>query len=331
MRAALALTVSTFSTFSTFIAIAGSSAAQAVPAVASPASPVIFAPGIISGPANDADPAFTPDGNTVFFARNSTIMLSHRSGDTWSTPEIAVFSGQWNDQQPSMAPDGSFMVFVSNRPVGAGDARQPAGNLWRVDRLDKGTGEGRGTGWGEAVHLPAAVNRGDSTWAPSIAGDGSLYFIERENAKAPFRLWRSQWRAGRYQAATAVSFGDASTQDVDPAVAPDESFIVFGSMHPGPGQHERLFIAFKEKGGWGRPIDLGSAVNGDGSSDTNEARLGPDRRTLFFSSDRSLPVKFPRSRQQAEQDHARIQAWDNGNQNIWSVSLAEWLDAHRMQ
>jgi len=173
--------------------------------------PAVFAPGVISGPSNDADPCFTPDWNTVVFSRNRTLMVSHRQGATWSPPEILPFSGQWPDQQPTMAPDGSFLVFVSGRPVTKDDQKPPSGNLWRVDR--------HGSSWSEPVHLPATVNRNASTWAPSIAGDGSVYFIERENPKAPLRLWRAQARQGGYDAPVAVSFGDSTTQDVDPAVS----------------------------------------------------------------------------------------------------------------
>ncbi|MES2148344.1 MAG: hypothetical protein V4508_00990 [Pseudomonadota bacterium] len=284
-------------------------------------APQVFAPGVISGPANDADPTFSSDGNTVYFSRNSTILSAQHTGNGWSAPRIASFSGQWADQQPSMAPDGSFLVFVSNRPVKPGEKMGPAGNLWRVDR--------EGGGWSAPVHLPATVNRGSSTWAPSVAGDGSLYFIERAAAEAPFRLWRSQYRAGQYLMPVAQFFGDLRTQDVDPAVAPDESFIVFGSMLPSPNAHERLFIAFRHGEGWGAPIDLGKAVNGSGATDTNEARLGPDRHTLYFSTDRSEPIGFPRTHAQAEADLARIDRWDNGNQNIWSVSLLPWLNAAR--
>jgi Tol biopolymer transport system component len=292
-------------------------------AAAANAKAEVFAPGIISGPANDADPAFTPQGDTVFFARNSAILVSHRVGDAWSVPQLAAFSGEWADQQPTMAPDGSFLVFVSNRPLQPGSAKRPAGNLWRVNRT--------ATGWSEAAPLPATVNRSNSIWAPSVAGDGSLYFIERENTNAPFRIWRSQLLNGQYQAAQPVSFGDPTSQDVDPAVAPDESFIVFGSMHLGPGQHERLYIAFKEQDHWGKPIDLGPAVNGDGSTDTNEARLGPDHKTLYFTSERTLPVHYPRTREQANSDLARMQAWDNGNQNIWVISLSAWLQGQQVK
>jgi hypothetical protein len=151
--------------------------------------------------------------------------------------------------------------------------------------------------------------------------------MDRVDGKGPFKLWRSQAKAGDFLPAVQVSFGDPATQDVDPAVAPDESFIVFSSKHPATDAHERLFIAFRDGAGWGRPIDLGDAVNGAGGNDSNESRLAPDGRTLYFASDRQLPVTYPRTLVQADADLARIAAWDNGNQNIWRVSLAPWLDA----
>ena len=290
-------------------------AAQAAP------RPEIFAPGVISGPSNDADAALTPDGATVVFARDGAILESTKSPTGWSTPRLAPFSGRWMDAQPTLAPDGSALVFVSNRPLADGDAKHPGGNLWRVER--------HGQDWGEPVHLPAVVNRGASIWGPSLAADGSLYFMDRVDGKGPFKLWRAQARAGTWLEPVLQSFGDASTQDVDPAVAPDDSFIVFSSKHPATGQHERLSIPFRAGAGWGKPVDLGDAINGTGSSDSNEARLAPDGRTLYFTSDRQQPVIYPRTRAQADADLARIAAWDDGNQNIWMVSLAPWLDAAR--
>ena len=297
----------------------GTDATEESPKATTLVRPAIFAPGVISSPADDTDAAFCPDGKTVFFARSNTIVVSHKTGSTWSRPQITAFSGQWADRQPTIAPDGSFIVFVSNRPVEASDSTHPAANLWRVNR--------QGRGWSEPLHLPATVNSDASIWAPSIAGDGSLYFIKKAGQPI-FRLWRSQYRGGNYEMATPVSFGDSTTQDVDPAVAPDESFIVFASMHPGPEQHERLFIALRDNGGWGKPVDLGDAVNGSSANDSNEPRLGPDRQTLYFSTDRTTAIKFPRTQYQAEKDLERIQSWDNGSQNIWSVTLVPWLNGH---
>ncbi len=290
----------------------GIAAAQAPP-------PEIFAPGVISGPSSDADAALTPDGATVVFSRDGAILVSTKSPAGWSTPRLAPFSGRWMDAQPTLAPDGSALVFVSNRPLADGDATHPGGNLWRVER--------HGDDWGEPAHLPAVVNRGASIWGPSLAADGSLYFMDRVDGKGPFKLWRAQAKGATWLEPVLQSFGDSGTQDVDPAVAPDESFIVFASKHPATEQHERLYIAFRAGAGWGKPVDLGDAVNGTGGSDSNEARLAPDGRTLYFTSDRQQPIGYPRTRAQADADLARIAAWDNGNQNIWRVSLAPWLDA----
>ena len=282
------------------------------------APPEVFAPGVVSGPSNDADACFTPDGATLVFSRDGAILVSERTPAGWSAPRIAPFSGRWMDAQPTLAPDGSALVFVSNRPLADGDAKHPGGNLWRVER--------HGAAWGEPVHLPAAVNRGSSIWGPSVAADGSLYFMDRVGGKGPFKLWRAQLRDGAWSEAVPQALGDPAMQQVDPAVAPDESFIVFSAKHPDTDEHERLYIAFRDGAAWGPAIDLGAPVNLEGS-DSNESRLGPDGRTLYFTSDRQTAIHYPRTSAQAEADLARIAAWDNGNQNIWSVSLAPWLDA----
>lgn len=298
---------------------------------AEPSMPQVFAPGVLSGPAHDSAPAFTPDGDTVYFGRSSaaqsTILVAHRRGGGWSTPEVAAFSGEWNDMEPAMAPDGSYLVFVSSRPIAAGGAEiegrfngamQPGGNLWRVDR--------RGEGWSAPVRLPGTVNVGTATFAPSVAADGSLWFMAPDADSGKFRLFRSQWRDGAFETAQPLPFSDGKVTDVDPAVAPDESFVVFGSGRI-KGRGVDLFVAFRDGSAWSEPAWLGDVVNSPGSD--AEPRLGPDRRTLYFSSERTLPVKFPRSREQAAADQARLLAWDNGNYNLWSVSLAPWLDAHR--
>ena len=293
-----------------------------VAARAAEAAPQIFSPGVISGPANDADPAFAPDGRSLVFSRNGVLMVSTQSGERWSKPEIAPFSGVWMDAQPTMSPDGAFLVFVSNRPLTEGGKAHPGGQLWRVDR--------QGAGWGQPRLLPASVNPSANIWGPSVAGDGSLYFMDRVAGKGPFHIWRAQAKNGGWDAAQLVKLGgDPAWQEVDPAVAPDESFLVFSAKAPND-EHERLFIAFRSGSTWGPPVDLGESVNGKpGSNDSNEGRLGPDGRTLYFSSDRMQPIHYPRTLQQAAQDLARIEAWDNGNQNIWSISIEPWIAAAR--
>ncbi|WP_426687784.1 TolB family protein [Rhodanobacter ginsengiterrae] len=283
----------------------------------------IFAPGEIAATADDGAAAFTPDGATVYFMRGTdsfTLMESHRDRGHWSTPKAAPFSGHWRDLDPAMAPDGSFLLFVSNRPARPGgepiDAvhagQRGAGqgmNLWRVNR--------QGNGWGAPTRLPDIVNSCSTTFAPSVAADGSIYFIGCSKSDVQLHLLHSVYRDGSYQPPYAMKLGDAGMQIRDPAIAPDRSFIVVSTKPTGSQQPYRLAIAFRTPAGWSALRDLGDTVNGGKHS--MGAQLGADHRTLYFYSDRRLPSSDP--------DAAAT--WNNGADHIWQVSLAPWLDARR--
>lgn len=220
-----------------FCCIAGPLSGQTTRAVV--VSPQVFAPGAISGPAHDASPAFTPDGLKVYFSRgntsSTTILVSHRQGSSWSQPGIAPFSGQWEDMESTMAPDGSYMLFVSNRPFHPGDklrdgfynGRSWPGRgsaLWRVNRASDG--------WSEPTPLSAIINDGPTIFAPSVTANGSVYFMKPDGPKNKFRLFRAEWNGASFAAPVPLPFSTGADTDVDPAVAADESFLVFGSSRP---------------------------------------------------------------------------------------------------
>jgi WD40-like Beta Propeller Repeat len=305
---------------------------DAVGAASSLPSPQIFAPGEISGPANDGAPTFSPDGSTLFFTRTAAnwtvIVESHKVNGHWSRPVIAPFSGEWPDSSPGMAPDGSYIVFQSTRPkvplTSAPKAGEPVAgrvsNLWRVDRV--------GDGWSEPKRLPDAVNiNGLSIWKPSVAADGTVY-LTAIDAKGSKRLYASQYKDGAYQEAQPLAFSDGTTMDVDPEIAPDGSFLVFVSAGRWPGmQKDHLFIVLKKGDGWGAVTPIRYAGDDKPSFSTDdEPRLGSDHRTLYFSSDRVVPVHFPRTKEQAQIDLERMDLWDNSNSNVWFIPLASWLN-----
>ncbi len=283
----------------------------------SAAEPQVFAPGVISGPA-DADAAtFAPDGRTVYFDRldsdRSRIVVSQLRDGIWSPPQTAPFSGVWSDKDPAMAPDGAFMIFDSNRPAAAGGkaldlvradgtVRPGQGNqLWRVDR--------KGSGWGEPVRLPDVVNDGTRLFSPSVVGDGSVYFQRPDPISRTFRVVRAQYRAGRYEAPTPVTIGPADADERDPAVAPDESFMVFSANYGPKGQANRLYISFRRGGRWSDPIDLGDKVNHDGAEGPH---LGADAASVYFDS--TAPT---------------LDGGASGVSRIWRLDLTPWLAAER--
>jgi Tol biopolymer transport system component len=292
------------------LAIVGAAwAAEPLPA------PEIFAPGTVSGPGGDGTPTFSPDGHQLFFTRSgprwSVIEESHWDGARWSAPGIAPFSGQWSDSSPVFSPDGSYLLFVSVRPTQLAGEKGNASHLWRVDR--------RANAWGAPVELPASVNFTPNVFRCSIAADGSIYFVAQA-AGMNLRMYRSLKSGSGYRKAEPLSFSDGHVKDVDPEVAPDQSWVVFSSKGRVAGEdRERMFIAFRNGDGWTGVSPLRYAGDDVNPGEDNDPRFGPDHRTLYFTSDRSQPVAFPRSATQARADVERLETWDNGNTNVWSL------------
>lgn len=301
-----------------------------------PPQPHLFAPGVVSGPANDDAATFTPDGRTVYFFRSNgedyDIMVSHFVGKRWSRPTIAPFSGHWRDLEPVMAPDGSYLIFASSRPVTKGGKPLDGhwggkvhpgrgGNLWRVNR--------EGGGWSNPVRLPDTVNRVDSTFSPAIAADGSLYFMAATAPGGHFQLYCSHFRNGQYETPQLLPFSAGKYGGADPAIAPDQSFIVFSSNRPPtPANDFYVFIAFQRDGHWSQPVPLGPEVNGFSVAD--ELRLGPDGHTLYLSSNHVVPPTYPQTVKSSEARLDQMQNWNDGNDNIWMFDLTPLLDAHHL-
>ena len=292
--------------------------------------PRVFSPGVISSGAHDSAPAFSPDGKVLYFGRStpaaSLILTSRLGREGWSLPTVAPFSGRWLDMEPAMSPDGSYIVFVSNRPASPGGApvdgaangqSQPGkgGNLWRVDRVRSG-------GWGQPVHLSSVINSVGSIYAPSIAADGTLFFMKPSVATGRFQLYSAKVSSHGYDAPQPLPFSDGSTTDVDPAVAPDQSFIIFGSSRR-PKTDIDLYIAHRGPAGWEKPIYLGDAVNSP-TSDA-EPRLSPNTKSLYFSSERLAPVAMPIDPAFTKRVASDMSDWNNGLYNIWEVDLAPIL------
>ena len=171
------------------------------------------------------------------------------------------------------------------------------------------------------VFAPGVISGPAAEDSAAFTPDGKTVFFDRIR----WPLYRSQYRDGTYQPPVEVKLGDQAAHQLDPAIAPDESFIVFDANYAHKDPPDRLYIAFREGDHWGAPVDLGDEVN---KASPWGSHLGPDHRTLYFSSTRGVRVDYPRSEAQGRQDVARMEAWDNGLDNLWSISLAPWIAAH---
>ncbi|MGH9518408.1 MAG: hypothetical protein ACRD2D_02120, partial [Terriglobales bacterium] len=283
----------------------------------SPTVPAVtrFAPGVIPATVpNCTGPAFLPNGRTVIFTAappdfsSDGLYISQQRNGKWTTPMPAPFSGHFRNLEAAMAPSGKFLIFASNRPSQAGGPTltghyngkalpDHGGHLWRVARS--------GSGWDQVVELPDSINSTDSVFSPAVTGDGSLYFMHAVEG-GDFHIYRSALAHGVYQTPKPAAFSQTKYPDFDPAVAADESYVIFSSPRPpAPPHTSDLFIVFRTSKGWSAPLDLRDAISPQVYG--IEARLSPAGRTLYFTH--SAPDK---------------------TNPIWQVSLASVL-AHRPQ
>jgi len=274
----------------------------------------LFMPGDIEPQSPySASPALAPGSNKVFVTQSESngryrIMQSVFRAGKWSVLSTASFSGVYRDLESAYSPGGKYLIFASNRPAKVRDSvldghyngivtKGGGGNLWKVSFSKKSDLVPK--------RLPAVINSGDAVFSPAVTARGVLYFM-RADSGGKFHIYRSALLNRVYQTPVKASFSLGQYGDYDPAVAPDESFLIFSSSRPPSSKTSDLFIVFRIRSGWTDPVDLrqylGDAVHGI------EARLSPDLTELYYSN---------------SQNAAGVD--DPAKQFIWKVKIAPLL------
>ena len=290
--------------------------------------PELVGPGIISTALDELNSAFSPDGQELYFDINGpangfgTIVVSKRRGDGWSAPVVTSFSGQYTDYDPTISADGKRLIFISNRPVG-GVAKAPQDmDLWSVSRTRDG--------WGEPVNLGPPLNTPAAEYSPSLAADGTLYFSgRRSDSQGRVNIYRSRQINGAF--GEPENLGptiNGTATNVDVAIAPDQSFIIFVSYgRPDALGSGDLYISFNRNGQWTVPKNLGAPINS--AALEYAPGLSPDGKYLYFTSQRGFatqPLSHPLGFAELRDSVNSIR---NGLGNIYRVPLQSVLDANR--
>ncbi len=227
-------------------------------------------------PGLQACTTFAPDGKTVYFItvrgekKITTIMRAFLRDGHWTGAEIAPFSGQFSDGDPAMAPDGSRLFFWSRRPAVGKPTEGWWPDLWYVQRA--------GDSWSEPRRVSGTLRTG----GPAVAADGTLYFFRVTDDKgARTRLVRARPADGYGTKEDLPETVNATYGAFDPAIAPDQSFIILSSKRPDSIGESDLYISYRQKDGWSEPRNLGPKVN----SKSGEfcPALSPDGKYLYFT------------------------------------------------
>ena len=296
----------------------------------------LLGPGTISTGLQETSATLTPDGDTLYFMRSDftekddTILVSHRRDGRWSTPEVASFSGQWHDSEPALSPDGKRLFFVSNRPPHPGDApitaemsgQKFAGtNLWYVEQQ-------KGGRWSEPVHVDGALNDGAMIYNPSVAANGDIYFsAHREDSGKAYQIYVARRTATGYATPQQINLGDIAHNRMDPAVDPDQRFLIFAGNEGDSLGSADLYIAFRNAdGSWGKPEHLPGDINSP--SLENAPSLGRHFGELYLASNRQDNVQYPKPKDDMSSLQMRLESPLNGSRNIWRFDIADVLRAH---
>ncbi len=251
--------------------------------------PEPFAPGIIN---TDADEGVYPymAGGTVFIVSREEPETDEEGRAIYGTYMTELRDGRWTGFQPVELISGPSDPTVSLEPgedaiylgyrSGLEGGKESAGsdiNIWMVRRTEEGFSNPRMIG-------PPVSTEANDTY-PSVTADGTLYFFgEREGGVGKDDIYVARLVEGEYRRVENVGEPvNTPEYDIDPFIARDESYLIFGSTGLGGFGGIDLFVSFRgEDGSWGKPINMGSEIN----TETHDERpyVTRDGRFFFFTT-----------------------------------------------
>jgi hypothetical protein len=281
--------------------------------------PEIFAPGIVSTSAWEYSSTFTPDAKEFYYAISGApfdvIIVMKEVNGKWTYPQIAPFCGRYSSYDTNLSPDGNKLYYTSRRPLGGKGEPKKDNDIWVVTRTE--------SGWSEPKNLGLPVNTEGAENYPSVTKTGTLYFHRYEkDGKKDSDVFYSKFKNNRFAEPVRLSNSiNSDYNEWDPFIAPDESFIIFGSVDRPEGHGGcDLYISFRKKdGSWTKAVNMGNKINSRGHEFCPS--VSSDGKYLFFMSSRSFYKSYSEIPITYEQKIKILNSPDNGNGDIY------WIDA----
>lgn len=208
--------------------------------------------------------AFTAAADEFYYAVrvdekwNAELWQTKYNKGKWTTPKRINFNKKYSYNDPFLSDDQNRLYFMSNyapnddKPVEKSD-------LWYSKRI--------GESWSEPINIGSPINTDKNEYYISLTKNKTLYFsFNRDSSgenQSNYDLYYSIYKNGKYQ--EPIRMGkeiNSDYFDVDPFIAPDESYLIFSSARPGGKGEGDLYISFKtKKGKWTKAINMGKQVN----------------------------------------------------------------------
>ncbi len=244
--------------------------------------PEVLAPDFISTEDSELCSGFLDNGRIFIIKRQPRgekdyskvpLYITEIKNGIWTKPTLAPFI-EYYPYNFTTAPDNKTFWFTS-KYIPNGDGIQGNSNIWRMEKT--------ADGWSEPRMLGYPVNTEFWDSYPSVTSDGTMYFMSgRDNGYGSADIYRSRLENGKYR--TVKNLGAVVNTDqaeLDPAIAPDESYLIYCLEMPGEHENHDLYITFKkEDGTWTKPVNMGKDINT--TAPENRVNITPDGRFILF-------------------------------------------------
>ncbi|MBL8761805.1 MAG: PD40 domain-containing protein [Phycisphaerae bacterium] len=137
----------------------------------------------------------------------------------------------------------------------------------------------------------AGVNSAVDEYEPRYSPDATLMVMVRRKPGHNADLFMSRWSPAGWSTPESIASINTDADELGPEISADgESLYFYSDRAGGKGGYD-LWVARRDDDRWSTPRNLGDAIN----TEFNEyaPALTPDRRTLYFSSDRPRAGEEP--------------------------------------
>jgi ankyrin repeat protein len=192
---------------------------------------------------------FSPDGNDMIWCHQAmpvqAMWYIKKENGVWQRPVIAPFTDpdlDYADGSPCFSQDGSRIYYHSHRPLTEGGERKEDLDIWYVEKTDDN--------WGVPANIGYPVNSENNDFGPAVGENGNLYFVASgyDDGFGESDIYFSRLTNGQYS--KPINLGAAvnsESHELTPALAPDESYIIFASNRPNVfGQGLNLYVSWED-------------------------------------------------------------------------------------
>ncbi len=241
---------------------------------------------IVNSVARDAEPTFTPDGQTMYFNCHNRqgqiggdICMSSLIVGQWAEPEIvtAVSMPDFAEVEPLLSPDGTQLYIMSDRPGGKGGT-----DIWVSDRVNGN--------WSEPKNLDTPINSPYDDHCLYFSGEKwefAYWTSTRPGGFGGNDIWMSEKVDGVWQEAVNLGPNVNSAASEHHSLPSEDGHSLYITTIRGDGYgDEDIYVTTRNDGGaWSPLTNLGGLVNSD--KDDRCPAFSPDYTTFYFDSNRA--------------------------------------------